>query len=406
MKIRSLIRMCRVLSIWGFLVLLGNFIAHANAPILNSAQVSIRDQILKQDSLKPWQRVILETEVLPVFQAFVRSWDGKKADVDLALLKNYIDFRCEVVGEQSSDSCDVWVLYRIEKGCQKCEQSLPGIKKVVENRLVRRGYQVVPLALDSIGISASVSPLTGQDRGWTKEKELNQKLIESAAKNKVRGIISIAVRNLPPDSPDDPHADELHFGVNAFQAFRSGVKNAEEQSRLKASSFSSFSEHLEFQIRDSVEALVERLMTEGTSQIAGRLNRAPVVSKDSVNAAESLSQEIDFELVGVRSFHHASRVRLRLESFFKETAELSFREVKYQRGRVFFVVQGLRDLDGWLESLGKVVIGDESLGETEFLDIEKTQGAEGRLMIRASLLGISKKSKTPSHVGNRPEGEL
>jgi hypothetical protein len=377
----------------------------AAEPALNAAQISIRDRLTKQDSLKPWQRVILETEVLPIYQAFVRSWDGKNADVDLALLKNYIDFRCETGNDSRFDSCDAWVLYRIEKSCQKCEQSLPAIKKTVENRLTRRGFQIVPLALDTIGIPPASVPLAGQDRAWTKEKELHQKLLESAAKNRVRSVISVSIRNLPPDSPDDPHADELHFGVNLFQAFRAESKSPESLATLKVSQFAVFSERLEFQVRDSAETLVERLMTEGTSQVASRLSRAQEISKSQVGADALSTKEVELELAGVRSFQHAARVRLRLESFFKEKSDITFREVRYQRGKILFILKGVGQLDSWVDQLGKVVIGDESLGEAEFLEVEKSPEPSDRVLIRASLMSVSKKKKAPTQLESQSEGE-
>ncbi len=368
---------------------------HADPGAEATAIRAIREKVARMGDLKPWQKTLLENEVIPLHQAFVRSWNSKGVEVDQALLQDYLNDRCESRDSKAEKGCDAWVVLRFEKGCTQCMQAAPGIKKSIEARLLRRGYVSISLAPESIGIPNSVSELAGQDRAWTRERDFEQRLIEGASKNGIRALVSVAIRQLPPDSPDDPHADELHFGIHTFVSYRGESKLNEN---VSAQDYLRFSESLDFQVRESGEVLADRLLTEGLSRLATQKRKSARTEK--VPAGMPLSR-LELELAGIRSFQHASRVRLRLESFVHDSPELTLREVLYRRGEIAFEVQGVQDPALFAAKLSTLPLGDSSLGEELTYPFEVIQGPTGEPKIRGQLSA----SVSPRSRGVEPSGK-
>lgn len=336
---------------------------------VQAAQSVIRNQIPALIELKPAQKTILEFEVLPQAQAFLRSWSATGGEVDRELLKSFLQFRCESISRREGDSsrspCDAWVLVRAEKGCEKCESAQAPIRAGIEKRLLRRGFSAVSMTPEALGISPSLAALTGQDRAWSRERELERNLLENASRNGMGAVISISIRKLPPDSPDDPHADEEHFGVHALVAVRAGTQDGRP--------YSSYSEQLEFQGRESADALAERLLTEGISRVASSLQR------EEQNRASSGETVIHLELAGIRSFQHAARVGMVLENAIREIPGARLRERNFRHGAIGYEVRGLSGSELLVARLGTLIVGDESLGEAPKFRIETLE--DGRRVV-------------------------
>ena len=366
--------------------------AQTAAPATEPAALVLQSKVQAMGELAPWQKPIVESEVLPLHQAFIKSWGSGNVEVDAALLKSYLQFKCET-DAAGKEPCNAWVVIRTERGCQKCENADEPLKKLAEARLARRGYTVQALSLEAIGLGGSEHALAGQGRAWPKDKEFEQSLLAAAARNGVRAVISLAVRRLPPDSPDDPHADELHFGVRAFMAARPAQAAQDETTLARPlESYSQFGEHLDYQVRDSVIPLAERLLTEATSKISEKLAtgaRAIGVSTGSVPG-------LKLELAGIRGFQHAARVMLPLDALIKAKNGAVWREKSFKRGRMTLDVHGISDRAGFETQLAGLVVGEDAFQEAPHFKIENL-GADGyrlTLMPRAA----------PGSAGNTDQG--
>jgi|GEM_PF-3168808 len=359
------------------------------ATTVDPAPLALQSKLESLGELAPWQKPIIESEVLPLHQAFIKSWGTGSVEVDAALLKNYLRFRCEA-DAGGKDPCNAWVVIRTEAGCQKCSNAEEPLRKLAEARLGRRGYSVQGPSLDAIGLAGSEQLLVAQSRAWPKEKEFEQKLLAAAARNGIRGVISLSVRKLPPDSPDDPHADELHFGVRAFMAVRPAQPSQGESSVARAvESYTQFGEHLDYQVRDSVIPLAERLLTEATSKIS---EKAGTGVRNVVTRSTAIPT-LSLELAGIRGFQHAARVMLPLDALIKATNGASWREKSFKRGLMKLEVQGITDRTAFETQLAALVVGEDAFQEALHFQVEDL-GANGyrlTLMPRASA-GTSSKS--------------
>jgi hypothetical protein len=262
------------------------------------------------------------------------------------------------------------------------------VKKLAENRLLRRGFSIVPMTPEVLGIPPAAAALAGQVRTWPREREFESKVLANAAKNQVRAVISIAVRKLPPDSPDDPHADEEQFGVHAFVAARGPLSgDGLDTAEVSLDHYAKFSDHLEYQIRDSSEPLLERLLTEGVTRIAENLNRSEAAAGAAGGATFSM------EISGVRSFQHAARVRMPLESLIRSFPGGDMIEKSFMRGRIQFEVRGVADREALKSKLAELVVGEDAFNEAPHFRVEDA-GADGlKLELQARVAAVSEKKE-------------
>ncbi len=131
----------------GFLIILGFLIFHSNA---------IAGSLKDLGVLEPWQKVIIEEEVLPQSQRFARDQSPTSSPLslewDLKLLKQYLVFygpKLEKL-KKSPNNLEILVTLSPESDCPKCMESVPSISSLIRQSLQRRGLTAVFSSLSSV----------------------------------------------------------------------------------------------------------------------------------------------------------------------------------------------------------------------------------------------------------------
>lgn len=270
-------------------------------------------------TLQDWEKRIFQEEIIPQHRRFIRSHrasaDGVVADVDLDAIRNYLGFYAPKVLESQRPVLIVGLKY--EPGCSKCALAHPEIRKLVTERLQRRGF---------VPIFPSERELDPQASG----SNLEVKLQELAGKQKSSGFLMVQWIRAP--------MDEDHPGDNRFQI----------RSILSVKDFHRAEGEQEIFATESIENSANELLTDFFSELGVKSEKAGGRSVDDQKEAMVL------EVNGVRDFAHFGELKTQLQELLKDVATVD--EIKMSRGRAIFGVmtqKNLSDVQALLN--GKIV---------------------------------------------------
>ena len=135
---------------------------------LKSALSDAFPQVAKNET---WQRKIFDEEVLPLYFRFIKDYRSSQThsgtaisqlavDVDLESMKSYLSFHASSAnwGKGVSEPPLLLVLKSDDPTCGlKCNEAVPGIKKLMQARSLRRGFK--PIWMESSDFAAYSSSL-------------------------------------------------------------------------------------------------------------------------------------------------------------------------------------------------------------------------------------------------------
>lgn len=322
--------------------LLGGLLAHNALAVVEDAGLNLRLQAAMREyaktlgTLEPWQAALFSEEVVPQASRFVRDYRpaGPKVaiDVDLESLKNYLKFYAPKTLKR--EGAELFVALRPEPGCVKCGESFGEIRKLVKERVERRG--LVPVFALPEGLedpAAAPKPPAGKktppasNSGTRPElrfdakltgKTLDERVQALAGQTKAAGTLLVEWRKAPMDDVDAAHADEVRFQVRMGLQFRDILK--QEGS-------------LEIFENGSFDRTVSQILTDFLTELGSKADKALLQA-----GAESDREGYWLELSGIRDFAQFNELKTRLSSFVATKEGLSFEERKLSRGKAVFEV--------------------------------------------------------------------
>lgn len=310
-----------------------------NAPERASAlpdqlMTAIRSAKSKLDGLSDVQSKIFDEEVVPQYSRFIRDYrpapGGVVADIDLNGIRRYISY----TGLGSKESNKILVYLKSEKGCDFCASAVLPIKKMVSERLVRRGF---------VPIFATAEEM---DEGNIGGAALNERLTEVARKKRATGGLLLQWQLQMADI-DSAHADEKNYQVRVFEIGRvGGIMSADSSSQETRSESA-----LEIRENDSMLAAAERVFVDALSELGSR-----AMSRSSNEQTDSNTAELRIVVGGVRQWAQYQDIKNKISTLLGGWDPLE--ERKLSRGTIEFGVRTKRsaeELGRALASLGAKV---------------------------------------------------
>lgn len=284
------------------------------------------DAFTKLGQVEPWQKKIFDEEVMMQYQRFIRDYrqtgPNLSVEVDLDSLKKYLRFQAKKTDAQA------WVYLRAQPSCGRCGASFEDIKKLVKERLERRGFVPTWLTPEEIG---DVN-LAG--------KALNDR-VYVLAKNKNAGAALVVQWQLAPiDDIDTAHADEEHFQITSWFTLRDLAKNENKLELLSTDSFLIFA---------------SRLLTDAFTELGGKVDALQVAD------GSSGKDEIALEINGVRDFVHFAMVKAQVQGRLKDVIISGPEERRIARGKATLAVFTSKSVDDIRGALGKIQLDNGTL---------------------------------------------
>lgn len=282
--------------------LFGNLIwATQTVPI--QLQQLILDAESKLAPLEPWQTKIFREEVVPQSQKFVRdfrqSTAGLNVEIDFDAIKNYLRFYApkHFPLDQAMKGPEILLSLVAESTCTKCIQSAAELKKLMKERVERRGF--IPTWIEALS------------------SDQVEKLLSNG--NKVAALL-VETKKAAGDDEDAAHADEQRFTIRSSLQIR-GLGQQKGQ--------------LEIFDTGSFEKTAHQLLTDLFAEVGKKLDQNLTQSNSSER------NEYLLEVTGIQSFGHYERVKktiFSLVTLSKNTLLATIEERKISRGRVGFAI--------------------------------------------------------------------
>lgn len=332
----------------------------------------VADSELKLGVVSPWQKKIFDEEVLSQPQRFVRDYrasaKGIDADVDWGSIKNYLSFHSSRVIKtaptKSVTQPPLWYWIGAERGCLKCAQALPGIKKIIKSRVENRGFRALDgTANSSVKASESLSDDEGDTDSLSDAASENQKLMALQIKTKkvfeipgrsareiglkensehwfglkgAVGTLFVYLQLAPQDDVDSAHADEkryltlMYFGTSPEQA--NGTFG-----------FSSEFESLE---NDGLDQSVVRLYLDAMTELGVQMGKQSSSGKaSSQNSDPALSRQggevgstFQLKISSVQSYGHYYRAKTEIQAALQDLS-LQIVEREFSRGQALWILR-------------------------------------------------------------------
>lgn len=287
----------------------GKAVAPANFVQLK-LQHALEDSLAKIPNIEPWQKRIFNEEVLAHPQRFVRDYraSGSGAmmvDVDMDGLRSYLRFH----GPKSlkRDTAPFLVLLREEEGCDKCKEADASLRKLVMERLERRG--ITPVWATPTEVSVALAG-----------RALEEQVATVASDKKLAGYLIVHALRSPVDDVDSAHADEQRFLVREVLVV-SGVSRHEGQ--------------LEIYETGNFEKTARQIMTDSFADLGVQIERAVVAGEIGRVEREGISLEVD----GLKDHAQYAALRTQLQdAAFARNGTFQVEEQRISRARVVFSV--------------------------------------------------------------------
>ncbi|MGZ3689483.1 MAG: hypothetical protein ACXVBW_14370, partial [Bdellovibrionota bacterium] len=272
---------------------------------------AISDSQSKLGTLDPFQTQIFNDEVVPQYQRFIRDYrptpSGLSADIDTDSIRRYLLFQATKSLKQKEYR--FLVALKMDPNCEKCRESFEGIKRLVNNRIVRRGLQPAWLSPEDVADPKLVG------------KALDDWLADVAARKNFAGAVAVQWNPAPIDDIDTAHADEKRYIIHAFLDVREISKSGGQ---------------LELMENDGFESSTARLLTDAFTDVGTKIELA-------ASQTETGKQELLVEVGGIRDYGHLSAIKTQLGNLLKDTGTLEERRIS--RGKVVFAVATKKSAD-------------------------------------------------------------
>lgn len=271
-------------------------------------QKALADLAGQIPDIEPWQTRLLNEEILPQAQRFVRDYRATPqgnltVDVDFESVKNYLKFFAPKSLKKENPA--FLALVRAEEGCAKCEEARPALRKLAQERIERRG--AVPVFLGADEVDAKLSG-----------KALDDRLAQLVADKKASGSLLLHAYKAPFDDVDTAHADEIRYVARAALVVKDVSKHEGQLELFEAGSF---------------EKNSERLLTDFFADLGTKLDKAVLAG---MGAEKQEREGIPLEVSGFRNFQQYSQLKEKIQAL--ATDGLLVEERKVARGRVVFSV--------------------------------------------------------------------
>jgi hypothetical protein len=285
----------------------------ATNTISDSLQNAIIEAKKKLGELDEVQNKLFDEEAVPQYQRFIKDYrstgSGVSAEVDLDTLKKYLAYR-----SAPSMKRKFTVALYSEKGCAACAESLPAIKKLITERLERRGYfprWAGPEDLGNPGLSG---------------KALEEKAADASRQKSDSGVLVLQWKQAPVDVEDAVHADEKHFILQSFIWA--------DQTKYEG--------QLEIGAEDSFETAAAKLLAESFTALgAGKL-----ASTTAVEEISDSDDELLLEISGLRDFNQYKKLKEKLMATVPAMRGLPpVEDRKIARGQVVFSMHSTKKSD-------------------------------------------------------------
>lgn len=304
--------------------------ASADDATARKLRAAVAENVAKLGTLEPWQQKIFEDEALPQYQRFVRNYRSAQThsgtainnlivDIDLASLKNYLQFYAPKSLARDPKKSDALVYLKPEAGCEKCAGSEAVIRKLVSARVARRGFNAIWLTAEDFGASTP-----GADGAQLAGKALEDKIAELAQSRDAAAALTLQWGNAPVDDVDSVHAGEKHYVLRTALQLRG----------RGSSRFDSILGTADLQEIDPFETSVARLMSDAFTQAGADTQKAEVAAA-ARSSGPIDSSEIDIDVTGIEGFGDLTRLKTQIQGKF---AGATVEERKISRGRAMLAL--------------------------------------------------------------------
>jgi hypothetical protein len=289
------------------------------------AQTDLKNAVIQSESklniTEPWQKKIFSDEVVPLYQRFIRNYSqntaGVSVDVDLDSIRQYLAF--SGLKTLKRTEAKLLVYLRAEPGCTKCSDAAVVVRKLVKEKLERRGFALVWLSSDELNPKAA-----GQ--------ALDEKVRAIATQKKLAGALIVQMRLMPVDDQDTAYADEKKYETRlSFVAWE-----ADELKEYK------YDGRLEIMENDSLETAASRSLTEAFVDFG---------SKSVVQQIQDEGVDIQLSVSGFNGYEQYDKLRTNLRDKLKDIGTVDERRIS--RGKVTFSVRTKKTT----EELGQLLTG-------------------------------------------------
>ena len=300
-------------------------------------KAALGESEMKLGELEVWQKRIFEEEAVPQYQRFIRNYrsaqthsgsaiSNLEVDIDMDSLKNYLKFYAPKTLGRDEKNATALMYLRADSNCEKCVAAGPGIRKLAQNRVERRGLTAVWLTAEDVGVGADGAELQG--------KALDDKVAELAQSRNAAASLVMQWGPAPADDVDTAHADEKHFILHSLILARglAGTGRLAPSKQMVATATGSV-DLLEV---DPFEAAAAKLFSDAFVELGAQAAQAELALL-AKGAAGGADDEIDIDVSGIRDFEQLGRLKAQIQAKLP-TAGLE--ERKISRGRAVLAVTG------------------------------------------------------------------
>lgn len=294
---------------------LGTHLAQA-ADSQENLRQAVANSLPQLGLTEPWQKRLFDLEVVPFYQRFIKDYrvsEGKtNAQLDLEAIKSFTRFYAPSALRKPNPTALVFL--QAEPGCDKCENALPTLKKMVTERLQRRGFALqwaTPIEMGAAGSNPA---------------QLEERLQLLAAQKDFSGAVLLSWGNAPADTLDSVHADEKNYQIQLLVLVRASAGSpTPERPEYRTQG------KLSVLANDSFETAGGRLMTDAWTTLGSETVLASLLPVDTGKG------EPWIELTGLSSYEDYARVKGQLQTQLGDRGTLE--ERKMSRGKVTLAVR-------------------------------------------------------------------
>lgn len=277
---------------------------------------------------------IFDEEVVPQYALFVRDYKrvGQSVNVvvDLDGIKNVIRFSAPKSFSQPAPK--ILLYLAVDTRCDKCMDESATIHKIMEERVVRRGFAPV----------------------WVGNGELaGQSMSDLTTPHGAVGYMKVDLIPAPADDEDAAHADEKRFQSKAVLEVR-GITQYQDQA--------------EFYDTDRFETQTQKLLTHAFTELGAKA--------DLASMSGEMTDDVLIEVSGISDFPQYTRLKTALQARLKGTALLDERKVS--KGKAVFALKTKQTLDQIKVSLKGTSVGDT--GESKQAVVVAAVGGKDQLI--------------------------
>lgn len=322
-----------------------------------SLRSAVADSRSRLGTLKPWQQLIFTTEVLPLAERFVREYRpqgaGYSVDVDETMIRRYLAFSAsQALGVENPK-----FLVHVEalRGCAPCEDAVPSLTRLLEERLRSRGIQLV-------WITAEELPQAAKGRSSSAGFPLLSRLRELQELKGAQGVV--AMRMARPSVQDDESGMEIHIEDRRLRL----------QFGMQAAEYSEI-HRLDFGMLESTQATSRRLLIEAFTSLGRKIldrQRLAGVSGDGFRSAEIL-----LRVAGTRDYAQIQELKSRARERLGPDASVV--ERKLARGSCVLVVRTTLQGAELKARLNEMAVGSGRLLVAEVLEGEQATELEAKI---------------------------